>query len=99
MNAVANPRPSAQFGHANISRLHRDDLHVSRWLAFLGLIGSGLVYLRAMAQRVKCSKPDESRTYCEDGETIDLVHEASEDSFPCSDPPSWTARCETRVPA
>jgi hypothetical protein len=75
--------------------------HASRWLAFFGLLGAGVMYFRtrtvgrpaAPEQRA----PDPDRAYCQDGQ-IDLVQEASEQSFPCSDPPAWTARSETRVP-
>jgi hypothetical protein len=43
-------------------------------------------------------KPTNGRAYAADG-SVDLVQEASEDSFPASDPPGWIARSETRVPA
>ena len=83
------------LGHAHMHRLR-----TSRWLAAAGLLGAGLAYLRSRTfhRAATATNPgDPDRVHCRDGQ-IDLVHEASEQSFPCSDPPAWTGRSETRVP-
>ena len=85
------------LGPSNAQRWRNHHPHAPRWLAFLGLFDAGLAYLRSRAGlRLKdTDMPD--RVLGRDGQ-VDLVQEASEQSFPCSDPPAWTHRNETRVP-
>jgi hypothetical protein len=67
------------------------------WAAVIGLIGVGLVALGALLLRKARRPADPGRAYSQDG-SIDVVQEASEESFPASDPPGWIMRNETRVP-
>lgn len=113
MNALHHSTIAYHLGRARGPGWGRDPMgHIPRWLGFLGVLGAGLMVLRSISRaagtgvagarpQAECEEAparDPERTYCRDG-SIDVVHEASEDSFPASDPPAWRDRNETRVPS
>jgi hypothetical protein len=79
----------------------------SPWRTFVGRVDCGYQRLKdrvmeaanrlGFAKREATPDVDPQLPCFKDG-TVDVVQEASQESFPASDPPAWTQRNETHIP-
>jgi alkanesulfonate monooxygenase SsuD/methylene tetrahydromethanopterin reductase-like flavin-dependent oxidoreductase (luciferase family) len=88
------------FGRVNTLPEERERAErVPGWLSIFRRLWRAISGGSAQTPRVPPKPPvDPERPRIRDG-SVDVVQEASVDSFPASDPPGWTQRNETRVPA
>lgn|SRR5262245_3009746 len=97
---MATTQMSIRYQLANHPQGREGTEHVPRWLAILRRLGRAISRSSRRPNPAVPPKPalDPDRPRTRDG-SVDVVHEASADSFPASDSPGWTQRSETRVPA